>query len=178
MAALRKAPVFHIALVDGLALGWGTEFLITADYRIATPNARFSLPETGIGILPGAGGTSELSRIVGINQALRLGMTGEQIDADEALRIGLVDEVASDAATAKARAMELAKLAARRSPTAVAAFKQGVLSSQTMDESARQELEAQAYELCVDSGEAAIGRANFKAITSGEDVQWGPRKKL
>jgi enoyl-CoA hydratase/carnithine racemase len=176
LAALRKAPVFHVALVDGLALGWGTEFLITADYRIATPNARFSLPETGIGILPGAGGTSELSRIIGINQALRLGMTGEQIDADEALRIGLVDELATDATAAKARAMHLATLASQRSPTAVAAFKQGVLSSQTMDESQRQELEAQAYELCVDSGEAAIGRANFKAITSGETVQWGPRK--
>jgi enoyl-CoA hydratase/carnithine racemase len=178
LAALRMVPVFHIAVVDGLALGWGTEFLITADYRIATPNARFSLPETGIGILPGAGGTSELSRIVGINQALRLGMTGEQIDANEALRIGLIDELAADAPSARARAMQLAKLAARRSPTAAAAFKHGVLSSQTMEESQRQELEAQAYELCVDAGEAAIGRANFKAITSGETVKWGPRKKL
>ena len=91
LASLRRAPAFHVTVVDGLALGWGTEFMITADYRIATPNARFALPETGIGILPGAGGTSELSRIVGPNQALRLGMTGEQIDAAEALRIGLID---------------------------------------------------------------------------------------
>jgi len=178
LASLRRAPAFHVTVVDGLALGWGTEFMITADYRIATPRARFALPETGIGILPGAGGTSELSRIVGPNQALRLGMTGEQIDADEALRIGLVDEVAADADAAMARARALAELAARRSPTAVGAFKQGLLASLSMDEDARSELEARAYELCVDSGDAAIGRENFKAITAGEAVQWGPKRSL
>ena len=167
-----------MTVVDGLALGWGTEFMITADYRIATPNARFALPETGIGILPGAGGTSELSRIVGPNQALRLGMTGEQIDAAEALRIGLIDELATDADAAMVRARALAELAARRSPTAVGAFKQGVLASLSMEEGERAELEARAYELCVDSGDAAIGRENFKAITAGEAVQWGPKRSL
>ena len=178
LAELRRAPAFHVTVVDGLALGWGTEFMITADYRIATPNARFALPETGIGILPGAGGTSELSRIVGPNQALRLGMTGEQIDATEALRIGLVDELAPTAETALARARELAELSARRSPTAVGAFKQGVLASLSLEDEERTELEARAYELCVDSGDAAIGRTNFKAITAGEAVEWGPKRSL
>ena len=178
LAELRRAPAFHVTVVDGLALGWGTEFMITADYRIATPNARFALPETGIGILPGAGGTSELSRIVGPNQALRLGMTGEQIDAAEALRIGLVDELATDATAAMERARALAELAAKRSPTAGGAFKQGVLASLSMAEGERAELEAKAYELCVDSGDAAIGRENFKAITAGEAVQWGPKRSL
>ena len=176
LAALRRVPAFHVTVVDGLALGWGTEFMLTADYRVATPNARFALPETGIGILPGAGGTSELSRVIGPNQALRLGMTGEQIDAQEALRIGLVDELAEDNEAAQARASELAQLAARRSPTAVGAFKRGVLASLAMSESERTELEARAYELCVDAGEAAIGRANFKAIIAGEPVEWGPRR--
>ena len=174
LAALRRVPVFHAVVVDGLALGWGTEFLLTADYRIATTAAQFALPETGIGILPGAGGTSELSRVVGPNQALRLGMTGERIDAAEALRIGLVDEVFDTAAEALKRAESLAELAARRSPTAVGAFKQGVLASLSMAEDQRTELEARSYELCVDSGEAAIGRANFKSITAGETVEWGP----
>ena len=178
LAELRRAPAFHVTVVDGLALGWGTEFMITADYRIATPNARFALPETGIGILPGAGGTSELSRIVGPNQALRLGMTGEQIDAAEALRIGLVDELATDAPAAMERARALAELAAKRSPTAVGAFKQGVLASLSMAEGERAELEAKAYELCVDSGDAAIGRENFKAITAGQAVEWGPKRSL
>jgi enoyl-CoA hydratase/carnithine racemase len=178
LAALRHAPVFHVVVVDGLALGWGTEFMIAADYRIATPNARFALPETGIGILPGAGGTSELSRIIGPPQALRLGMTGEQIDAHEALRIGLVDELAPSAEAAQERAMALAGMAAKRSPTAVGAFKHGLLASLSLDEASRQELEARAYELCVDTGEATIGRENFKAITSGETVVWGPRTPL
>lgn len=178
LAALRRAPVFHAVVVDGLALGWGTEFLLTADYRIATRAAQFALPETGIGILPGAGGTSELSRIVGPNQALRLGMTGERIAAEEALRIGLVDELFDSVDAATERAEALAAMAARRSPTAVAAFKQGVLESLGMDEVQRTELEARAYEVCVDSGEAAIGRAHFKAITAGEAVEWGPRAPL
>ena len=178
LAALRRAPVFHAVVVDGLALGWGTEFLLTADYRIATRAAQFALPETGIGILPGAGGTSELSRVVGPNQALRLGMTGERITAEEALRIGLVDEVFESATAANERAEALAAMAARRSPTAVGAFKQGVLASLAMDEGERTEMEARAYEVCVDSGEAAIGRAHFKAITAGETVEWGPRVPL
>ncbi len=178
LAALRQAPIFHIVVVDGLALGWGTEFLITADYRIAGPQARFALPETGIGILPGAGGTSSLPQIIGVNQALRLGMTGEQIDANEAERIGLVDEVVADHPTGMQRAMALAEMVARRSPTAVSAYKTAVLAALSGSDAERQELEALAYELCLDSGDAAIGRASFKAITAGEDVTWGPRKPL
>src|SRR5690606_32519387 len=96
LASLREAPVLHIAVVNGVALGWGTEFLLTADYRIACDEASFGLPETGLGIIPGAGGTSELWAHVGVPHALRLGMTGERIDAAEALRIGLVQERATD----------------------------------------------------------------------------------
>jgi enoyl-CoA hydratase/carnithine racemase len=178
LAALRQVPVFHIVVVDGLALGWGTEFLLTADYRIAGPGARFALPETGLGILPGAGGTSELPGIIGMTQALRLGMTGEQIDAAEAGRIGLVDELSESHESGMTRALQLAERIARRSPTAVSAYKTAALKALGRPPAERQEIEAQAYELCVDSGDAAIGRANFKAITSGEAVQWGPRKPL
>jgi enoyl-CoA hydratase/carnithine racemase len=178
LQALRAAPVFHIVVVDGLALGWGTEFLITADYRISGPKARFALPETGIGILPGAGGTSELPTLIGVNQAMRLGMTGEQIDATEANRIGLVDELADDHSAGMARAHALADMVVRRSPTAVSAYKRAALEALGKDPAQRTEIEALAYELCVDSGDAAIGRANFKSITAGEPVPWGPRKPL
>jgi len=175
---LRKAPVFHIAVADGLALGWGTEFLITADYRIATERASFALPETGIGILPGAGGTSELPHIIGVNQALRLGMTGERIDAHEALRIGLVDEVTADGTAGMTRAMALADMVSRRSPTAVSAYKAAVLRNQEQGRDAARDLEGRAYEHCLDSGDAAIGRAEFKRITSGESVDWNSRQPL
>ena len=161
-----------------MALGLGTEFLLTADYRISGPKARFALPETGIGILPGAGGTSELPALIGPTQAMRLGMTGEQIDAVEASRIGLVDELADDHAAGMARAHALAEMVARRSPTAVSAYKRAALAALGKGPEARTEIEALAYELCVDSGDAAIGRANFKAITAGESAPWGPRKPL
>ncbi len=175
LARFRQLPLFHVGVVHGVALGWGTEYLIGCDYRIATPEAVFGLPETGLGILPGAGGSSELWALIGVPQALRLGMTGERIDADEALRIGLIQEIAPDLDAAKERARDLADRVARNSPTAVAAFKRAVLGSVGTDAATRQELEATAYEHCVATGEAAIGRANFSAIRAGEPVPWGPR---
>ena len=81
LARLRRTPVFHVCVVDGIALGWGTEFMLACDWRIAGPSARFGLPETGLGIIPGAGGAAELSSLIGLPQALRLGMSedGEQL---------------------------------------------------------------------------------------------------
>lgn len=174
LARLRRLPLFHVTLVNGVALGWGTEFLITADYRIALPTARFGLPETGLGIIPGAGGSSELWALVGLPQALRLGMTGEQIGADEALRIGLIQEVCADHDGAMQRARALAGRVARRSPTAVAAFKAAALAAVGIPAAERAEIEARAYEHCLFGGEAAVGRAHFKAILGGEPAPWGP----
>lgn len=174
LARLRRAPVFHVVVVDGLALGWGTEFLLTADVRIAGPSARMGLPETGLGILPGAGGASELAAMVGLPHALRLGMTGEQIGADEAVRIGLVDERHATRDEAQARAEALARMVLRRSPSAVAAYKAAAIASIGQPEAVRRDIEARAYEHCVATGDAAVGRANFEAIVSGQgDVPWG-----
>lgn len=172
---LRLAPAFHICLINGLALGWGTEYLITADYKIATAEAAFALPETGLGILPGAGGTSELSLLIGPAHTLRLGMTGEKIDADEALRIGLVQELKNSTDLAIERALYLSNLISKKSPTALTAFKRGLLNSLGRDAALRSELEAQAYERCVDSGEAAIGRRDFHLIKEGQTPQWGQK---
>ncbi|MCB9684727.1 MAG: enoyl-CoA hydratase/isomerase family protein [Alphaproteobacteria bacterium] len=175
LAGLAAAPVFHVAVVDGVALGWGTEYTLTADWVLACDGATFGLPETGLGILPGAGGTSELWARVGPNQALRLGMTGERIDADEAFRIGLAQERVATVEDGLRRAAALAELVTRRSPTAVAAFKRGVLASIGTDRAARTEIEARAYERCVDSGEAAIGRSSFDTVRAGGTPSWGPR---
>jgi enoyl-CoA hydratase/carnithine racemase len=176
LTRLRKAPVFHAVVVDGIALGWGTEYMLACDWRIAGPGAKFALPETSIGILPGAGGASELAALVGVPNALRLGMTGEQIDAEEARRIGLVDELVPDLDAGLARARALAEMVARRSPTAVAAYKAAALHCVGLPEGDRRTVEAAAYEHCVDTGEAAIGRASFARITAGEEVRWGPFK--
>jgi enoyl-CoA hydratase/carnithine racemase len=176
LGRIRRAPVFHCVVADGVALGWGTEFLLTGDWRIAGDAATFGLPETGLGILPGAGGTSELWAHVGVAQTMRLGLTGERIGADEAHRIGLVQERVRDIDEGLVRARELAELVGRRSPTAVAAFKRGVLDAIGRPPDDRVEIEARAYERCVDSGEAAIGRAHFDAIVAGGTAPWGPRR--
>jgi enoyl-CoA hydratase/carnithine racemase len=118
-----------VVVVGGVAFGWGTELTLAADYVIATDGARFSLPETGLGILPGAGGSTELQRRIGPAHALRLGMTGEVIDADEALRIGLVQERRATVDLALVRAFALARQAAPRSPTALAAVKEAKFRS-------------------------------------------------
>ena len=172
----RRLPVFHVCVVNGVALGWGTEFLLTADYKLSCTEAIFGLPETGLGILPGAGGTSELAQIIGVSHTLRLGMTGERIQADEAHKIGLVQEIVSDVDSGLERAQALCNLVAKKSPTAIASFKKAVLGGLGQSYAQRAELEACAYEACLSSGDAAIGRASFDAIRKGDVPVWGPRQ--
>ncbi|MCX4247945.1 enoyl-CoA hydratase/isomerase family protein [Paraliomyxa miuraensis] len=176
MRRLRRLPLFHVVLSHGVTLGWGAEYVLTADYALATPTASFGLPETGLGILPGARGTAELALLVGPAQALRLGCTGETIDAAEAHRIGLVQELVSDVDAGLARVQALADHLCKRSPTAVAAFKQALLDGLGQPEAVRLDLERRAYEHTVDTGEAAIGRASFAAIRDGQVPAWGPRR--
>ena len=173
---LARAPVFHVCVVDGLALGWGTEFTLSADYVIAGPGARFGLPETGLGIVPGAGGTAHLASRIGVGQALRMGMTGELVDARQAAEIGLVHERCDSAEDAMDRALALVRRAMGRSPTAVAAYKVAVRAGLGLSSSERDALEGRAYEHCVATGEAAHGRQAFEALARGELVGWGPRK--
>lgn len=174
---VRRLPVFHVVLVSGIALGWGTEYVLTGDYAIATSAASFGLPETGLGIIPGARGSGELADIVGVPQALRLGCTGEVVDAAEARRIGLVQEIVDDVDAGLARVHVLAELLRRRSPSAVAAYKEAVIDARGESESDRLAIERRAYEAMVEHGEAAIGRASFQAIVAGQSPQWGPRRR-
>lgn len=177
MQRLRRLPLFNVALSSGVTLGWGTEYMLTADYSIATRAATFGLPETGLGIIPGARGTAELANLIGPAQALRLGCTGESIDAAEALRIGLVQELADDVDRGLARVEALAELLRRRSPLAVTGFKRALLDGLGRSEPERIELESIAYQRCVDSGEAAIGRAAFADIVAGKTPAWGSSER-
>jgi enoyl-CoA hydratase/carnithine racemase len=91
--ALASLPRFVIAAVSGYALGGGCELALACDYRIASEKAVFGQPEILLGIVPGGGGTQRLPRTVGASRAKEMCITGRQVRAEEALRIGLVDEV-------------------------------------------------------------------------------------
>jgi enoyl-CoA hydratase len=91
--AVARIPKPVVAAVTGYALGGGCELALTADFRVAGDNAKLGQPEIGLGIIPGAGGTQRLARLIGPAKAKDLIFTGRFVDAAEALAIGLVDQV-------------------------------------------------------------------------------------
>ncbi|MCZ7662929.1 MAG: enoyl-CoA hydratase-related protein [Thermoleophilia bacterium] len=111
-----------IAAVNGFALGGGCELALAADFRVAAESARFGQPEAGLGVIPGAGGTQRLPRLVGKGQAKRMMMTGDLISAAEALRIGLVESVVPDDEL-QAHAISLARKIAAKGPAAIRLIK-------------------------------------------------------
>jgi len=90
---IERFPKPVLAAVGGYALGGGCELALACHMRVASANARFGLPEVGLGIIPGYGGTIRLSRLVGLGRAIELTLTGDMVDAERAERIGLVSAV-------------------------------------------------------------------------------------
>lgn len=121
--AVARCPVPVICALNGPALGGGLELALAADLRVADPGARFALPEVGLGIIPGAGGTQRLGRIVGPAWARALLLTGMPVTAAEAFRIGLVHEV-SGPGESVACASRWAGRIARNAPLSVRALKE------------------------------------------------------
>ena len=126
--ALESLAVPVIAAVNGFALGGGMELALACDIRVASENAKFGQPEVNLGILPGYGGTQRSLRLLGEGMAMYLALTGEMIDAAEALRIGLVQRVVP-AGPALAEAQRVAGLIAAKAPLAVAAAKRVMLEA-------------------------------------------------
>jgi enoyl-CoA hydratase/carnithine racemase len=109
--AVARIPKPVVAAVTGYALGGGCELALCADYRIAGDNARLGQPEILLGLIPGAGGTQRLSRLIGPSRAKDLIFTGRQVKADEALTLGLVDRVVPAAEVHEAAHAWAARLA-------------------------------------------------------------------
>lgn len=131
MRMVAELPMPTIAAVNGFALGGGCELALACDLRYASTKAAFGLPEVGLGITPGFGGTQRLARTIGIGQAKELIFSAERINAERALRIGLVNAVVEpDELLPQVR--ELARRIAANSPVGVRAAKTAIaLGSQT-----------------------------------------------
>jgi enoyl-CoA hydratase len=117
-----------VAAIEGLAYGGGCEISMACDLRITGEGARFALPEVRIGVVPGSGGLFRLPELVGPARAMELMYLGESIDASEAERLGLVNEVVPDG-EALPRALDVARSISRQPKEAVVAIKRGVRES-------------------------------------------------
>lgn len=147
---LADLPVPTVATVDGYALGGGFEMALACDAVVAGSGAVFGLPETGLGIIPGAGGTQRLARRVGVMRAKEMVLTGRRFGAQEALDAGVATEAAiggTGSECADAAAMALAERIARHSaPLAAAAAKRAIDGGAELEISEGFELERECYE--------------------------------
>jgi len=128
----EKASVPVVAAVNGFALGGGCELALSCDWIFASENAKFGLPEVSLGLIPGFGGTVRLSRVIGIQRARQLAMTGEMVSAARALEMGLVSKVVPQTQLL-AECQASLKLVLERSPLAVARAKKSVLEAYDAD---------------------------------------------
>ncbi len=161
-AAIEGSEKPWIAAVNGFALGGGCELALACDFIYASDQARFGQPEVKLGVIPGFGGTQRLARRVGIAKAKELCMTGDMIDAAEALRIGLVDAV-WPAAELMAKVRDVAGRIAANGPLAVAEVKRLVQLGQSTTLDHALALEQQSFGLLFGTADQREGMAAFLA---------------
>ena len=160
-----------IARIDGYCFGAGLELALACDIRIASERSVFSQAEINIGIIPGGGGSQRLPRLVGLGTALKLTLTGERIDADEAFRIGLVDEIVAHPLLDR-RVDELAARIASKSAVATRLAKAAVKASTRlpMDQGLRHEQTL--FTLAIASEDKGEG---VRAFLEKRDPRWKDR---
>jgi enoyl-CoA hydratase len=158
--AIERLPKPVIAAVNGYCLGGGMELALACDVRIAAESATFGQPEINLAIIPGGGATQRLPRIVGLGAALKLILGGEHIDAAEALRIRLVDEVVP-AGELLDRAIAFATRLAAKSPVAMAAAKEATRAALSLPLSEGLKLETALFQLCFSSDDKVEGIRAF-----------------
>src|SRR3954469_20286022 len=159
-AEIERFPRPTIAAINGYALGGGCELALACDLRIASDTAKFGQPELGLGIIPGAGATQRLPRIVGLGRAKHLVLTGEIIDAKQALEIGLVSAIAP-AGQLQIRARELAKKVLRQGPLAARLAKVALNASARVDLDSGLLIGTLAQALCYSSTDKEEGTTAF-----------------
>lgn len=162
-AAIRAFPKPLIAAVDGFALGGGFELALMADIMVLSPRAKLGLPETNLGLIPGAGGGQRLMALAGRARAMRMVLTGEIIDAAQAHDWGIAAHLAEDSPP-DAYALQSARIAARlaaRAPLALMAAKAALIAGE--DRALALTEERAAFEALLDSVDKTIGIRAFRA---------------
>jgi enoyl-CoA hydratase len=159
-AAVERFPRPTIAAINGYALGGGCELALACDIRVAADTAKFGQPELGLGIIPAAGATQRLPRTIGLGRAKHLILTGEVIDAKQALEIGLVTAI-MPASQLQIRARELAKKILRHGPLAARLAKLALNASARVDLDSGLLIETLAQAICYESEDKQEGTSAF-----------------
>ena len=149
-----------IAAVNGLALGGGCEVALACDMRVAAENALFGFPEVGLGLIPGAGGTQRLSRLVGIGKAKEMILTGDSVDAAKAKAIGLVERISPEGESVE-EARRVAERVLLRGPIAVAKAKKAIYTGINMPLDEGLKLEAKLFGELFETQDKKEGIAAF-----------------
>lgn len=172
---VARLPMPVVAAVTGYALGGGLELALAADYRVAADDALLGQPEVRLGIMPGSGGTQRLTRLIGPARAKNLLMTGRRVGAEEALRLGLVDEVVP-AAEVYETALGYARKLAEGPPAALEAIKEAVDHGADTGLSAGLALERALFTGVFGTADAATGIQSFLEHGPGRARFEGPAR--
>lgn len=164
---LEQLPQVTIAAINGYALGGGCELALACDIRICADDAQLGQPEILLGVIPGAGGTQRLPRLVGIGRAKEIIYTGRFVPADEALSIGLVNEVVAPDKVYP-RALELATRFAAGPTVALLAAKQAIQNGMSVDMTSGLLIERQAFAALFATEDQKIGMESFKSDGPGK----------
>ena len=158
-------------MINGFCLGGGCELSMSCDIRIASDRARIGQPEIKLGLIPGGGGTQRLPRLVGLGQAMRIILTGDMIKAEDALRIGLVDEVVPHDELRRTT-LELAAKIADQSPLTVRVAKEALRASERMSIEDGIRYERDLFCLCFSTEDKQEG---VDAFLSKRKAEWKGR---
>ena len=171
LGLLEASTAIVIAEVNGFALGGGCELLLACDFAIAAGNARFGQPEVKLGVTPGFGGTTRLLRRIGPARAAQLLVTGEQLDAERAERMGLVNEVVSREAL-RGRVDALAQSIVENAPYAVSSAKRAARLAAETELSAANAFEREIFAMCFSTPDQKEG---MKAFVEKRKAIWTAR---
>ena len=158
MNHIAALPVPTIAAINGYALGGGLELALACDLRVAAKGAKLGLPEVGLGLIPGFGGTQRLPRLIGAGRAFDLILTGRHVGAEEALHLGLVNRVADDALEA---ARHLVSQIMKNSPVALALAKEAVARGSDVPLPEALEIEADLFGMACTTHDMREGTSAF-----------------